>query len=221
VTTTALEWACIEIAGEDASSYLEGQLSQSVASLGHGKWTCILDPSSVVISSAWIRGAEERYELLVPALRCELVLARLKRFVLRVRVTMTVTPAHDVPMTSLQDLADQEWPWVAEYERDLTPHSFGSHFVAETISFSKGCYTGQELVGRMDARGATMPWRFAVVTGPTLDEIAASIDAYGPLGPKGITTVLDADAVTAFAIVHRTALSGQPSDATVHIRAVS
>ncbi len=221
MSDSVLTWACIDVTGEDAGSFLEGQLSQSTDSLGGGKWTCVLDPSSVVISSAWLRGSEDHYELLVPQQCSDVVLGRLQRFKLRVRVTLSVSEARDAPLNSLADLAQTGWPWVAEYERNLTPHSFGSHFVSETISFSKGCYTGQELVGRMDARGASMPWRFADVTGPSLEQIESCIESFGPDGPKGVTTVLTTEPVRAFAIVHRSALSENVSDPTVVIRAVN
>ncbi|MGC8514494.1 MAG: glycine cleavage T C-terminal barrel domain-containing protein, partial [Acidimicrobiales bacterium] len=36
---------------------------------------------------------------------------------------------------------------------------FEAGIVAETTSFTKGCYTGQELIARLDARGAKVPRR--------------------------------------------------------------
>ena len=39
-------------------------------------------------------------------------------------------------------------------ELDATTIAFEAGIVAETISFTKGCYTGQELIARLDARGA-------------------------------------------------------------------
>jgi tRNA-modifying protein YgfZ len=35
--------------------------------------------------------------------------------------------------------------------------------VDRAVSFSKGCYTGQELVARLDARGNRVPWRLRLV----------------------------------------------------------
>ena len=220
MNTSELRWACIVVAGDDATSFLDGQLSQSISATETGTWSCVLDPSSVVIASLWVRGGPSSYELLVAKDLCEIVVARLRRFLLRVRVTIEVTDAQNPPLTTLKELDDHQWPWVAEYARELTPHSFGASFVAKTVSFSKGCFTGQELVGRMDARGATMPWRFALVAGPTLDELERVVTSYGPVGPKGVTTVLDEGAVRAFAIVHRSALSTSANTSGVDIRAI-
>ncbi len=39
--------------------------------------------------------------------------------------------------------------------------------VARTVSFTKGCYTGQELVARLDSRGSNVPRRLVGIVGPT------------------------------------------------------
>lgn len=41
------------------------------------------------------------------------------------------------------------------------PFAIGTDELARSVSFTKGCYTGQELVARMDARGANAPFRLA------------------------------------------------------------
>ena len=40
------------------------------------------------------------------------------------------------------------------------PYELGTEMVAAAVSFTKGCYTGQELIARVDARGAAAPFRF-------------------------------------------------------------
>jgi folate-binding protein YgfZ len=55
--------------------------------------------------------------------------------------------------------------------RELTektiPHEAGE-LVQHTVSFTKGCFTGQELVARLDARGGNVAWRLrGVVLEPT------------------------------------------------------
>ena len=41
-------------------------------------------------------------------------------------------------------------------------------WVAEAVSFTKGCYTGQELVARMDSRVADPPRRLVRIAGASL-----------------------------------------------------
>ena len=48
------------------------------------------------------------------------------------------------------------------------------------MSFTKGCYTGQELVARIDARGANVPRRLVGVVG--LRHAAATTTRRWPAG---------------------------------------
>ncbi len=219
---STLSWATVLVEGDDARTFLDGQLSQQIDDVMLGSWSNLLDPSSVVISALWIRGGPLRYELLVPNELASAVEARLRRFLIRVRCEISArNDALDPPLRTLSDLEEQRWPWVNEFQRELTPHSFGANYIARTISFTKGCFTGQELVGRMDARGASMPWRFALASGPSLELIESTIADVGPSGPKGVTTVLDALGVRAFAIVHRSCCAEGANYGAVHFEAVA
>jgi folate-binding protein YgfZ len=57
--------------------------------------------------------------------------------------------------------------------RELTeatiPQEAGDLFVARTVSFTKGCFTGQELVARLASRGANVPRRLVGVVSDERD----------------------------------------------------
>ena len=87
----------------------------------------------------------------------------------------------------------------------LTPHSFGDSFVKSTISFEKGCFTGQELVGRLDARGSSVPWRMVQVHGPSIEVLNDLLTSKGPNGPQGVTSSYLREGVTVgLGFAHRT-----------------
>jgi folate-binding protein YgfZ len=52
--------------------------------------------------------------------------------------------------------------------RELTERTIPQEagIVGRTVSFSKGCYTGQELVARLDARGNRVPWNLRLLRVP-------------------------------------------------------
>lgn len=57
----------------------------------------------------------------------------------------------------------------AELTDSTIPAEAGRWVIDESVSFSKGCYTGQELVARIDSRGGNVPRRvlgLAVLGGP-------------------------------------------------------
>jgi folate-binding protein YgfZ len=51
----------------------------------------------------------------------------------------------------------------AELDDSVIPAEIGAWFVDESVSWTKGCYTGQELVARVDSRGSNTPRRLRSV----------------------------------------------------------
>lgn len=206
--TEPLAWSTITATGPDATSFLDGQLSQDLQR-GGAAWSLVLDPAGTVLSTAWARPVDGGWELLVPRALADEVEARLARFRIRVRCDLALAQgASDPPLASEDDLYASAMPWDVELSHHLAPHSYGERFVATTISFTKGCFTGQELVGRMDARGATMPWRFVRATGPSRTAIDEVLRSAGPEGPQGVTRARAvADRVEALGFAHRSLLA--------------
>ena len=58
--------------------------------------------------------------------------------------------------------------WGAELTDDVIPATIGQWAIEASVSFTKGCFTGQELVARIDSRGGNVPRRLAalVLAGP-------------------------------------------------------
>jgi len=218
VSVKLLEWSTITVGGADAATFLDGQLAQSVDQGTPGAWTAVLEPDSTVICAGWLRSDADGFELLVPGELAEVTLARLRRFRLRVDVALALhSGARDAPLTRHDELLERAMPWVGEYSKSLAPHAFGRSFVARSIDFTKGCFTGQELVGRMDARGATVPFRFARVSGQRGERVEEVVRLTGPAKSQGVTTVFEGrDEFVAHAIVHRSLLGdGAPEDVRV------
>ena len=210
VTTTGerLTWATIVARGAESESFLQGQLSNDVSSLPpQGRWALLLAPDSVVVTSCLVSALEDGYSLVVPRSLGEAALARLRRFLLRTKCHVDLVESDTGPYETTAQLIDAGAPGAREFAANLTPHSFGASFVAATISFTKGCFTGQELVGRLDARGSSVPWRLVRAVGPTLERIDEVVTSKGPQGPQGVTSwVAEGGVVRSLAVVHRTLL---------------
>jgi folate-binding protein YgfZ len=61
----------------------------------------------------------------------------------------------------------------AELTEKTIPEETG--LVARTVSFTKGCYTGQELVARIDSRGGNVPRRLRSLVLDDLAPVGASV----------------------------------------------
>jgi folate-binding protein YgfZ len=213
----------VRVAGPDAVSFLQGQLSQDVAGLAAGgsTWALLLQPQGKVVAFLRVlRLADEEYVLETDAGFGDPVIERLNRFKLRVKadldplawncVAVRGPNAHDVVESGV--VAD--WPGLPgvdlvgesvaapqgvpmcsmeayeavrieagipvmgrELDEGTIPAEAG--VVDRSVSFTKGCYTGQELVARIDSRGGNVPRRLRGVVLEGSAPVGASIEADG------------------------------------------
>jgi tRNA-modifying protein YgfZ len=210
VVASVSERAVISVAGPDARSYLQGQISQDLLSLGAGESVeaLVLTPQGKL--DAYVRAglcADDELVIDLEPAYGEATLARLQRFKLRIKATLDL---QIVPMISLRgpkaegliapgrhdgafahvvswpglrgidlvgagaslpigvDLGDVAALEVARIEagwprmgKELNEQTIAAAagIVERTVSFTKGCYTGQELVARLDSRGNRVPLR--------------------------------------------------------------
>jgi folate-binding protein YgfZ len=95
----------------------------------------------------------------------------------------------------------------AEITDKTIPHELGRWVVDSSVSFTKGCYTGQELVYRIDARGGNVPRRLCgiVIATNLLPPVGAEVQVEGK-GVGAVTSVresLERRAPVALAFIHR------------------
>lgn len=195
-----VERAFIAVTGADAERFLQGQLSQDVAS-GTGL-SFLLDPTGKVVAFLRFSPIDGGFLLDTDPEAGEAVVTRLRRFLLRTAAAVDVV--HDRQMlrvwggaslpqaqvvgswsdATVRDvIAPDAAAEVAaigaalitaeEHERrrilavvprsgvDIGPATIpaeaGRWTIDAGVSFTKGCYTGQELVARIDSRGGNVP----------------------------------------------------------------
>jgi folate-binding protein YgfZ len=196
----------VVVEGPEAVAYLQGQLSQDVEALALGASapSLLLQPTGKV--DAWLRAtrlAEDGVALDVDAGAGEGLEARLRRFLLRTKATLTAArwrglalrgPAVDQVAVEGGHRLPAAWPGLdavdvlgvdgttagpsalddpsalealriacgvpamgAEITEATIPAELGQWLIDASVSFTKGCYTGQELVARIDSRGGRVP----------------------------------------------------------------
>lgn len=93
----------------------------------------------------------------------------------------------------------------AELGEDTIPAEGGAWLMGVAVSFTKGCYTGQELVARVDARGSNTPHRLrrlrSVEGGFRAEHVGAALFV-GDRAVGRVGTTVDGEPV-ALAVVHR------------------
>ncbi|MGB8195671.1 MAG: hypothetical protein WCF25_01530 [Acidimicrobiales bacterium] len=207
ISDVALQWTSIVAIGPDAETFLQGQLSQDLATLdANGAWSLLLAPDGIVLTSVHVSPIPDGFTLVIPRALGELAFARLRRFLLRTKCTLELVDVADGPFATTAAQIAAGRPGPAEFARGLTPQCYGASFVASSVSFTKGCFTGQELVGRLDARGSSVPWRLVRATGPNVSRINEVLQSKGPVGTSGVTTIHDDGSIVALGFAHRSLL---------------
>ena len=101
--------------------------------------------------------------------------------------------------------------WGKELTTDTIPAAVGQWVIDASVSFTKGCYTGQELVARIDSRGGNVPQRLVgvVVEGPA--PLAGSAVSIGTddVGTLTSSTNINPDLSVALAYLARSVELGE------------
>jgi folate-binding protein YgfZ len=184
------DYACLQIAGEDAESFLQGQLSNDLTALpvGGGQLSTFNDPQGRVIALLRMFRTPNAFIAAMPTALAGVVAGRLRMFVMRSRVSIDSEtrwrltgiageralpgpgrPAMKMPAAkplwiTLQDEppeadAGTEGQWQALETMNGIPEVYAEtsgRFVAQmlrldrlgAVSFTKGCYVGQEVIAR-------------------------------------------------------------------------
>ena len=159
----------IRIDGADASGFLHGQFTTDVTGLvpGQAGLSAWCDPKGRVVATFILARLDETFWLLLPKALKESFLKRLKMYVLRADVNIVDAgvetekipelptypsgiDADALEMTSIR----QGIPWLRpETSGRFLPQELNLDHL-DAVSFTKGCYPGQEIIARLRYRGA-------------------------------------------------------------------
>jgi tRNA-modifying protein YgfZ len=151
------------VTGPDALTYLQSQVSQDLrdVAVGESRWTLVLEPTGKVdVLARATRTGEEAWLLDTDAGYGDVLQSRLQRFKIRVKADIEPVELEEVdgPGDAEAERIRAAWPAMgAEIVPGETIPGELPHVVRLAVSFTKGCYPGQELVERMDSRGSTAP----------------------------------------------------------------
>ena len=163
---SAPKLAMLRISGADARRFLQGQLSNDMDLLSADRLLCagLHSPQGRVLALLWLtaRSASEIFVLL-PAELAATAVNTLRRFVLRAKVNIEIVPMSTLiaalPGAPAATVAARVQA-IANGQPQIYAASSGQ-FIAQmlnldclgAISFTKGCYTGQEVIARAHYRG--------------------------------------------------------------------
>lgn len=151
------DWTVIAIEGVDAFNFLQGQLTSDMHALSNDQpsLSAYCNQQGRVIATFFLWKQAETIFMALPVSMETIVLHRLKKYALRAKVAFNKLLEVEVPNQSLkaQDLIQNLIPVILPETSEV--------FVAQrlnldqlgAISFTKGCYVGQEIVARLHYLG--------------------------------------------------------------------
>ncbi len=143
----------IHVAGADARQFLQGQLTADLAGLGPGeaRLAAWCSAQGRVLCVVTVAAGQEGFDLTLPAELVADVIHRLRRYVLRARVSLeaqsidsTAGVGPDEELAGVRSGLPEIYPGTSE---QWIPQMLNLDLLG-AIGFSKGCYPGQEIVTR-------------------------------------------------------------------------
>jgi len=165
-------WGALLISGDDAERFLQGQLTCDVSSLADkSALGAYCNLKGRMIALFYIQKYQDVFRLFMPQSIIQTIEATLKRYVLRSKVIIEKSSAHVIVTNQnfelLDDLPDSLQPenaWLALQIQSgigfLNHNTIGLFLPQELnidtlggVSFTKGCFLGQEVIARLHYRG--------------------------------------------------------------------
>lgn len=155
----------IKIEGADAAGFLHGQFTTDITGLASGRagLSAWCDPKGRVIATFILARLDEAFWLLLPEILKDTFLKRLKMYVLRADVIVVDAAPKDVPQLPDLPVTGGDAPETAFIRQGiplLHPETGGRFLPQElnldhldALSYTKGCYPGQEIIARLRYRG--------------------------------------------------------------------
>ena len=145
----------INVSGDDALEFLQGQLTNDLQRLDSeaeilAAWCT---PKGRVIWFGTVSKTDSGYALSAASDMAEAIVRRLTMFRFRSKVEFEVVDEGKTVDPAF--LVENGHPFIGvEQAEEFTPHMLNLDLL-DAVSFDKGCYTGQEIVARTHYKGAT------------------------------------------------------------------
>ncbi len=206
----------MRVTGPDTWTFLQSLLSQDVANLADADSlpTLLLTPQGKVDVVGFISRDGDDAVIDTDPGWGERLVASLTRFKIRTKVELTVEPA---PQIDADVFAAEEAARIAagiprmgaDLDDSVIPQE--AFLELDAVSFTKGCFIGQELVCRIDSRGHVNRFLRHVV--PADSDVTLPVGAPITVGEKVVGSITSSSPGIAMGFVRREI--DPPTDATI------
>ena len=216
----------VRVSGPDTWTFLQNLLSQDVEGMadGESRPTLLLTPQGKVDVSAVITRDGDSAVLATDPGWGDQLATSLGRYKIRTKVEIAVAgaPAVDADVSAAEEAA-RIAAGIPRLGADLTDSVIPQEAFLEldAVSFTKGCFVGQELVCRIDSRGHVNRFLRHIV--PRAADLVLPVGAEITVGAKVVGTITSTAPGIALAFIRREVeppAAGTVGAETVTIRAI-
>jgi tRNA-modifying protein YgfZ len=148
----------LKISGDDAKKLLQGQLTCDLEQItAEASFGAHCNPQGRVISFFRIFKVSPDYYLQMPRCLIPIALKALQKYAIFYKAILSDVSVNypDLlkPVEKEHDIKANIPAIYPETSGKFLPHDLNLHELKDTISFEKGCYTGQEIIARMQHLG--------------------------------------------------------------------
>lgn len=199
----------IKLIGDKQQAFLQGQITCDVNALEEKQPYpfAYCNVKGRVLASGWVWVEDGKHHLLIPDSLIESTISELARYALFSQVAL-----EHIPFDQDISLPEFEHPFcllTPETSGLFTPHMLSYQLIPNLISFTKGCFLGQEVIARTQHLGRVKRRlvRFSAVQ--PLTPAAEIVDQTGKAVGRVVcrrSNDLEADIYSGYAVIHESAL---------------
>ena len=167
ITIAINHFSFISVKGENAATHLQGQLTCDMREINEtrGVLGACCDPKGRMVANFFVFQKHKDYYLLLPKSMISLAVTHLKKYAVFSKVKLLAineAKAYPLPEITLKELDENDWRslnvraglvWVyPQTSGKLIPQMINLQKWGG-ISFTKGCYIGQEIIARTEHLG--------------------------------------------------------------------
>lgn len=169
-----IELSKITVSGKDNFKFLQGQLTcdmKDVTDTPHHGALC--DNKGRVVASLKVQKNHENVEIILPTIMCTIFINALKKYAEFSDVNFSAPETYYPSLDLLKSIREKVAVILPDTSGKFTPHELNYHELG-FVSFTKGCYKGQEIIARMQYLGK-LKKKLTHVVSPSLETIEGEI----------------------------------------------
>lgn len=194
--------ATLRLTGPDAERYLNGQITNDTRrATSDGIPACITDAKGRIEAVALIkRSSPDEFTIEATCDDADDLFNRLDRYLIADDCKLELVASRDIPTLSSEENDQRIRAGEPAWGREITLGTFPAElgFDQTHVSFSKGCYIGQEVISRIKSAGKVNRQLAKFSVNPPIGDVGELLNAEGKIAGEITSVATTGDSALGF-----------------------